>query len=88
MCATGTPASQEQLEEVAEQFSVADIVKLLKADPKLEQYAARFDEEEIDGSTLFGCTKETLKGLAVPNEFHCIKILTKFKKQLRSKLHQ
>ena len=80
---------KEQLEEVAEQLSVADITEFLKTDGKLEQYVSLFEENEIDGAILFSYTKETLQtDLGIANGLHCAKIVTKFKKYMRAKFGQ
>ena len=79
---------EDQLKEVAEGLSVADIAEFLKTDRKLEQYAPLFEEEEIDGTMLFSCTKESLRSLGIANDFHCTKITVKFEKHLREKVRQ
>ena len=79
---------EDQLKEVAKQLSIADITDFLKTDSKLKQYTELFEEEEIDGAMLLSCTKESLKGLGVANDFHCTKIIVKFEKYLRAKSGQ
>ena len=85
---TGSPVRKEQLEEVAKQLSVADVTEFLKTEAKLEQYTALFKEDDIDGAMLFSCTKESLKGLGIANDFHRTKIVVKFEKYLRAKFGQ
>ena len=79
---TGTP----ELKEVANQLSVADIKDFLKTVAKLEQYASLFEENEIDGTTLFRCTNKSLEDLGIANDFHRTKILAKFEKHLQEKI--
>ena len=85
---TGTPVRKEQLEGVAEQLSVADITEFLKTVAKLQQYTVLFEENDIDGAVLFGCTIDMLKDLGVANSFHCNKIIAKFKQHLQAKFGQ